>query len=277
MKKIFTILCLIGLAVPAGAQIGSSLLIPKNAAEVGMGIGIQSLSSEALEGYGLSAGASYGLWAPQTSNSNLLSAGAGLTIKDNYFARLKVGHLSDRQSGMLYNENGTLLEEFKGTELILEAGAAMQVIPSLSLGVNLKMLNYNLSPELKGNTFGADLSASYTLKDWRFDLEVDNLGLSELSSAGAGATFSKGMLKAVAEVDYYLAGAFAASVGAEVNYQHLLFLRAGYHLGAQSPALPSFVSAGAGVKFKGFSLDLAYLFGSTTISNTLLFTLKYTH
>ena len=273
MKKIIVFLCLLGLTVPAGAQIGSSLLIPRDAEEIGIR---QSISSEALDGETLSTGATYGLWAPQASNSNLLSASAAMNFLDKFSARLELAHISDRQSGMLYNENGAPLGEYKGSELLLEAGAAMKVLPSLALGLNLKMLNYNLSSELKGNAFAADLSACYALKDWRFDLGVENFGLSGLSSASAGASYAKAMFKAVAEVDYYFAGAFSAAVGAEVNYRQLAFFRAGYHLGSQSPALPSYASVGTGVKFKGFQLDLAYLLGSSTISGTLLFTIKYT-
>lgn len=55
----------------------------------------------------------------------------------------------------------------------------------------------------------------------------------------------------------------------------IVFLRAGYHYGTQDKGLPSFASAGLGVKFFGVELNAAYLFASDAIGGTMTFGLGY--
>ena len=79
-----------------------------------------------------------------------------------------------------------------------------------------------------------------------------------------------------ADADYYLAGAFAAAVGASYTYDDMISVRAGYRAGAES-VIPSFMSLGAGVEFAGVKLDLAYLLGvgDSYLGNTLAISVGY--
>jgi hypothetical protein len=56
----------------------------------------------------------------------------------------------------------------------------------------------------------------------------------------------------------------------------MVSFRAGYRYGGDSP-IPSFASVGAGVKFSGVKLDLAYLIagGDSPMKNTLAIGLGY--
>jgi len=51
----------------------------------------------------------------------------------------------------------------------------------------------------------------------------------------------------------------------------MVFVRAGYHLGTDKAPLPSFATVGAGFKYAGFSLNVAYLTANNIIGNTLTF------
>lgn len=55
----------------------------------------------------------------------------------------------------------------------------------------------------------------------------------------------------------------------------IAFLRAGYHYGTQDKGLPSFASAGLGLKFAGVELNAAYLFASEALGGTMTFGLGY--
>ena len=81
------------------------------------------------------------------------------------------------------------------------------------------------------------------------------------------------------DADYYFALGFAAALGVEYSYADMAFVRAGYNMGGEA-VLPSFASIGAGVKFAGVELNLAYLLGFSTLhsvaaKNTLSIGLGY--
>ncbi len=99
-----------------------------------------------------------------------------------------------------------------------------------------------------------------------------------MAKLGVGYTraFDKHALSATAETDILFAGAVMAGAGIEYSFRDLLFVRGGYHYGAPHKAVvPSYGSAGLGVKFFGISLDAAYLFGSEILKNSFCVSLGY--
>lgn len=84
---------------------------------------------------------------------------------------------------------------------------------------------------------------------------------------------------------------FTGQVGAQVSYNDLLFLRAGYHYapdilpipentnptGMGIPCyVPAHASVGLGLKLHRFTMNAAYLFGSRTLRNTFSVSLGFT-
>ena len=69
------------------------------------------------------------------------------------------------------------------------------------------------------------------------------------------------------KADRYFSGPIAAGFGFEYGYDGLAFARAGYHYGGDS-IVPSFASAGLGLKIGEFTLDAAYLFASDILGGT---------
>ncbi len=82
-------------------------------------------------------------------------------------------------------------------------------------------------------------------------------------------------LRLVVDADYYLSGDITAASGAEYSFKNFIFLRAGYHYGSKDKGLPSFASAGLGVKFAGVQLNAAYLLASETLGGSLMIGLGY--
>jgi opacity protein-like surface antigen len=94
--------------------------------------------------------------------------------------------------------------------------------------------------------------------------------------AGYGMTFAeKHDVDALLDVDYYFNGGVAVAAGVEYCMDNFVFVRGGYRYGGNSP-IPSFASLGAGVKFKEFKVNFAYVLGSETMANTLSICLGYT-
>jgi hypothetical protein len=59
-------------------------------------------------------------------------------------------------------------------------------------------------------------------------------------------------------------------------FRDMLALRLGYHYGSDSSAVPSYASAGVGIKLSGITLDASYLFASDVLKNTFSIGIGYT-
>ena len=81
-------------------------------------------------------------------------------------------------------------------------------------------------------------------------------------------------IRFIADADYFFSRKFAASAGLSYTWNSMLTVRCGYHYGGKS-VVPSYASAGLGVKFFGISLDAAYIFGSEILRNSLGLSLGY--
>lgn len=297
MRKFFCIGVLATLAAfAASAQALPSLLIPSEAASLGVGGAsvARSASAYALDNNAaamalsdrtLAAGVSYALWQPSVAKENLLGVGAYW-----HTGRLGLG-LGFKRFGMpsyeVVSPNGSVSQidgAFTPSDMSFALGGAFAVIDGLSVGVTARLTLSTLSASAKATVFGADLSVMYAREALRAGLVVANLGggvrYSETSypqpmqvRAGAGYTFLD-CLSVDAELSYLFAGAFGAALGVEYSFRDMVFGRAGFHYGNPSLGLPTYVSLGLGGKFAGISLDAAYLLVGP-LGNSLLFTLGY--
>ena len=82
-------------------------------------------------------------------------------------------------------------------------------------------------------------------------------------------------LEGVLDADWYFSGAMSAGAGAEYGYADIVFLRAGYHYGADDCVLPSFASLGVGVQYLGARIDFSYLTGNDYLGGTFTIGLGY--
>lgn len=295
MKK--TILTLLSLATAAStlsAQALSSLLVPYGPESLALAgstlarpaasfAAMDNASAMSLSDSRFSVGAAYNLWAPESIGSNVVDAGAAFRLGDKFTLGFG-GRLYSSKELAVTNLNGATIDTFTPKDIIGNLALSCKVFDALSIGVAAKYISSSIGPDLSGTAFGADVSVSYARRSLGVSAALCNLGTavsygntsySMPMIAKAGAAYKWNALTVSGEADYLFDGTFAASAGAEYGIAGIAFLRAGYHYGTQDKGLPSFASAGLGLKFAGVDLNAAYLFASEALGGTMTFGLGY--
>jgi len=240
-------------------------------------------SAMSLSDKSFAVGASYNLWAPQSVGSSVADAGAFFKISE----RLALGfggRLYSSKEMAVTNLNGATIDTFAPKDIVGNLALSYRVLDGLSVGVAGRFISSSIGPDLSGTAFGADVSVSYARGSLGVSAALCNLGTaisygntsySMPMLARVGAVYEWAGLKVSGEADYLFAGAFAASAGAEYGIADIAFLRAGYHYGSSDKGLPSFASAGLGLKYAGIELNAAYLFASEILGGTITLGLGY--
>lgn len=234
------------------------------------------------------ASAGYTSWQPGSVKASVISAGGAFKFGDKFGMAAGLAYEGYPEyviTDLTGYENGT----FKPTSMQLGVGLSYKIISSLSIGANIGYATQTLA---EGSTYGAidaDIYAMVKFDGFKATLGVSELGGKVTSAAGTafsiptaanlglGYTLKAGEKHGVdfnADLQYYLKDGVAAAVGASYAYNDMIFVRAGYRYGGKT-VIPSFASAGVGVKFYGVKLDLAYVLGSNAMGNTLALSLGY--
>src|SRR5574344_25599 len=231
----------------------------------------------------MSFAASYGLWAPSLINDRIIGAGGFYRVTDKLAFGILFKDIMGRQYD-ISSDAGVVTGTFSPSGIVAGIGLSYRLADFVSVGINGRYASSSISESMKGSTFVAYVTASSYKGDFNASLGICNLGPSINYGAGgyklpslarAGAAYSIAGLTASLEADCFFSGAFNAALGLEYNLSGIAFLRAGYHYGNNSNTLPSFASAGLGIKLSGFELNAAYLFGSESLGSTMMFGLGY--
>ena len=302
MKIIKTILVAAATAVSclAGAQALPYVAVEKGAASLAKGgTDLTETSSIAASAFGNVAAvpfselkadfsAGYTMWQPGAANSNIITAAGAYNLGG------KLGVAAGFSYGMnpsydVTDGTGASVGTVSPSDMQLGVGVSYRVIDCLSVGANV---GYASSSLAQGHSYGAvaaDVFVMGVFSDLKLTLGVADLGSGVASAGGekfslpSSVAFGAGYGKVMAEkhgvnvhldANYYFAGSLAAALGAEYVFDDFVSVRAGYRYGGTSP-IPSFASVGAGVKFAGVKLDLAYLLASGPMKNTLAIGLGY--
>ncbi len=285
--------------VPLNAQTLPSLLVGSDAAAAGTALsavgrpaGAYSLESNvasmALMDGKMAVGASFGLWQPSFASNKVLGLGAVYKASDRLALGLQAKSFG-QQPYDIVTESGSVKGSFTPGDLSVGIGVAYAFADFLSAGVTSRMVRSSLAEDASATVFGFDAALFFEKDALSAGLALCNLGSSisygrdsyaqpALLKAGAACRFGDPeghSVTASLEADYLFAGAFSAGLGAEYSLKELLFLRAGYHYGSKDKGLPSFASAGLGVKFAGVELNAAYLLASETLGGSLCLGLGY--
>ena len=238
----------------------------------------------------MDAAAGFAMWTPSGVSTNVVSAGAAFNLKQKFGVAASMAYGMNPAYDII-DASGASKGQFKPSEMQLDAGFSYRFMPFLSAGVNLGYASSKLAQASSYGAFNADVFLMAMFKGFKVAAGVSDLGTAVTSASGAkfslptaatlGLGYDMGLgekhgIQVQADADYYLAGAFAAALGASYTYGDMVSVRAGYRAGAQS-VIPSFLSVGAGVKFAGVKLDLAYLLGTggSAIGNTLAVAVGY--
>lgn len=294
MRKICTFL--FAFAVSAGlmsAQTLPSLLIGSDVAaqgvastSVGKASGAYSLEGNvaamALAQEKLSAAASFGLWQPDYAKDKVIGAGATYRLGSRLAFGLQFKSLL-QPSYDIVTESGSVKDSFTPGETLVGLGAAYSLTDWLSVGVTGRMVKSTLAEDAKASVFGADVALCLKKDAFSAGLSVNNVGgkvnyggddydQPMLAKVGAAYRFGNPEASSVTpsvEADVLFKGGFMAGVGLEYSYKSILFARGGFHYGDKEKAVPTYASLGLGARFKGISLDLAYLTASDVVGNSL--------
>ncbi len=248
----------------------------------------------ALSDQKMNVGVSYGILAPTSTATNLISA-AGYGKLSEMFTitagvRTFVGKAQDQT-----DINGAVLGQFTPYDLQATVGLGVRILPILSVGVNVNYLNSGMG-SYGANAFSADIAAMVDLDFMYITAGGYNLGTKvqyapEASAYNLPANLKVGVgtvqpiadkhqVSVGAEAGYLLyTGNFYANVGAEYFLGNFFRVAAGYHYGDVSLySMPSYISVGLGGNIKGIGLDVAYLISTSSksnISNTFNVTLSF--
>lgn len=235
--------------------------------------------------------AGYASWAPGAGPTNVMTVAGAFNLNQ------KLGLTAGLAYGMnpaydITDASGASKGTFKPTEMQLNAGFSYRFLPFLSAGVNLGYASSKLAESASYGAFNADVFVMAKFGGLKVAAGVSDIGSAVSSASGTSfslptaATLGVGFqtvaaekhgIEVSADADYYLAGAFAAAVGASYTYNDMISIRAGYRAGSES-VIPSFASVGAGVKLMGIKLNVAYLLAAaeSPLANTLAVGVGYT-
>jgi len=237
----------------------------------------------------LDASASLQLWAPKGPKTTNLAFGAAYKVSDKFGFSLGAA-LQNGASYTTYDDSGNSKGQFTPKDMVVNAGLGFKFTDALGIGADLRFANQKSYEGSTLSAFAADVFAFYKLSSINLTAGISNIGSSvkgtdnvsyklptSLSLGGAwnGNFGEKNALEVLLDADYFFSGSLTAALGANYTYDNLVSVRAGYHLGTSGSPIPSFLTLGAGVKFSGFRVDLAFLTANEAIGNTITFGLGY--
>ena len=304
MKRYLNILAVAAAFLVSGydlqAQVLPSLLMNQDAASLAMGsAGVSAdAGAYALENnvaaipfaeQNMSVQAGFGMWQPSYADLKTIGLAGMYKISDKVGMALDFKYLMmPSYSGVTGNGSDIRDSEFSPSEMGLSAGFSYAILDYLSAGITLRYAGSTLGPEANADVFGTDIGVFFKKNAVSAGLSLNNLGsevkYSEVGYAqpmllkvGAGYDLKLGnsALLFSAQADVLFAGGIMAGAGCEYAFKDMLFARAGYHYGDAVNAVPSYGSAGLGVKIAGVCLDVAYLYGSKVLSNSMCISLGY--
>lgn len=236
------------------------------------------------------AAASYQMWAPNGPKASHINAGAAYRFSDRF--GLALGFTS--QSGEAYDvldDVGSVQGSFTPKDMVIGLGLGIGISERFSLGINARYATQKLSDDDSYQGVSGDVYALYRATD-ALDITVglSTLGTSVESSTRekfkqpasllAAASYQLAIneqmgLQAHLAGDYYFSGNYGFALGAQYDWNRMIFARAGYRLASKEAVIPSHLALGIGGAYKGIRLDLSYLTASKSIGNTLTIGLGY--
>lgn len=177
---------------------------------------------------------------------------------------------------------GPELGGFKTSDMLVGLGASFNVNDMLSVGVTGRYASSSLAKDCSLSGFGADVLATSLLGPVKITAGVRNLGTKVNgapmpASISAGAVYELEMaedsqMTLACDMDYFFINSLSVSAGAAYTWKDMLSAKLGYHMGG---VVADYLSLGLGGRFKGISVDAAYVLYSPSIGGTMMFGLGY--
>lgn len=235
------------------------------------------------------AGVSYGMWG----GNNVISAGGYAKVAKFMAVSAGVKYFSYPSFEYSTDGYGSKMTTSSPKDMSAGIGLAFKIVNGLALSANVSW--YSSSLDVKGAStasgISADFGATYRLRRLRLALTASNIGskvnyggtstwsLPANAKLGIGTTI--GTENHSVSIDgqaglLFEGSSFFASAGVDYTIYKLVSVRAGYHYGDEAKFVPSYASAGIGVKISMVRIDGAYLFlsGDSPLKNTFCATVS---
>lgn len=228
----------------------------------------------------LDAAVSYQNWAPEMIKTMHANAGVAYKVAPNLGVSVAYAL-----------QKGTALESFHPADQVVALGLAYGLGEKLALGVNGRFASQKLTESTKYSGISVDAFVAFQpVPAFRLTAGVSTLGTAVTGSTGGSfaqplsakaaadwcVRFADSFgLEMLADADYYLRGEYGASLGAQLDWNDMVFLRGGYRYASEACVIPGHIGLGAGLKFAGFRLDVSWLTGSLILKNTICAGLGY--
>lgn len=306
MKRVLTLLILASVSLSSYAQgaVMDFIHAERNPATLATaGAGYASLvSGTALSALGnpaqvalakhtLDAAGTFNL-VPAGDSWNMVYGG-GASIKLGKFG-LSLAYIGGKYPEIqLSSEGGGASGRFSPNDMTIGFGLSYAIGDFLSLGALGRYASSALDAKTTLKSLSADVSVLFRKDALSVSAGVIALGpkvesvsnkkYSLPSSARLAAAYELGFgdfcVDILADADYYFNRNISAAAGVQGSYKDMVFLRTGYRYSTSrdffaAAPVPSYFSAGAGVKFFGAKLDFAAAFASVT-GCTLALSLGY--
>lgn len=270
---------------------GASLAADANAFTIGVNPAGMVLSDDIM-----AIGVNYMSWS--ASNADYMGLSGFLNIGSRFAVSVNAKYNMLPKYNMV-DDGGNFVGEYAPGNYSVGVGVAYRILDGFSVGANFKYAGSSLARQGSvqgyhhGSAFAADISLMYRYKGLNVAVAANNLGtemsfgfkgVSLPAAAKLGVAYNwdmaeKHRLTASAEYDMYLYNtSSAAAVGLEYAFNDMVYVRGGYHYGADDTPFGSYVSVGAGVKVIGISLNAAYVLpgaSSYLLQNTFNISLGY--
>ncbi len=227
------------------------------------------------------AGVSWQSWQP--SSTSFINAGGAYNFSGKF--GLAAGFTYGiNEPYRIFDDNGIEAGEFSPSDIQANIGIGWKFVKNISVGINVKYLGSTLAASHRYEAVASDIFFRAGFGNFSATAGVRSLGSSVKSSSGSsfslpasaavglgyGSVFSnRHEISALLDADYYFSGSISAAAGLSYTFNDLISIRAGYRYGGKS-VLPSYASAGVGIKLFGIKLDAAYLIssGDSPVKNT---------
>lgn len=278
MRTLLVLLFCLSSAVASATGIWTSRQAPLGQIALGRSLGIENdvvsnPSAMTFSEEKFAVGVNYMNWMPKYGPDNIM----GMSLAYNT-GRFAVGT----------NLSYTQMPKFEGeasSSMGANFSASYRLLDYLSMGAKFNWSNMKLSEKKSVNELSAGVYLSFS-KDWiNASIGVVDLGpkiegkysLPSSAYISMGATPIDGIfaLNVNAGVSCYFTGAWVASLGTELSYSKMCFVRIGGQYANQNAPTPTYIASGVGATLYGISVDFSYVLASPTIANTVLVGLRY--
>ncbi len=293
LKRLLIVFISLNISVSMFSQAGSFLTNSLNARNVAMGSTFiafennnsvySNLAANSMSNTKFGVNFNYRPWINDLSSDyNLMGASVYYAIDAiNSFALGFKNYTMPSYS--MTDDNGNSSGTYQPGELSFALGYARKLDTNTAVSLTMQYLASDLYETYNASTLFVDLGLKSSWKKLNYGVIVKNLGpnlnfdnkkVSLPRTIGGGIAYSDSIGSKntmIAAVDFTQItqddeSGISSGIGFEYAYDKLISLRAGYHFVDESIGL-SALTLGAGINYKGASVDFGYLVSDNALNN----------